>query len=202
MEKGKKHDEDKSKNSDNPKNHKKQKDTKKEIPKKKTDKEVIEELTDTLQHLQAEFENYKKRVDKEKVEFVKYAKADLVGKLLPLLDAFEIAMNSTSDKENFVQGIEMVYSQLISALEAEGLRPIDTLGKKFDPFYHEVMLKQKSDKEEGLILEELQKGYMFGDKILRHSKVKISERVKDKKEDNDNKKQDKEEKQENQKQKE
>lgn len=202
MEKGKKHDEDKSKNSDNPKNHKKQKDTKKEIPKKKTDKEDIEELTDTLQHLQAEFENYKKRVDKEKVEFVKYAKADLVGKLLPLLDAFEIAMNSTSDKENFVQGIEMVYSQLISALEAEGLRPIDTLGKKFDPFYHEVMLKQKSDKEEGLILEELQKGYMFGDKILRHSKVKISERVKDKKEDNDNKKQDKEEKQENQKQKE
>ncbi len=149
---------------------------------KQTEKEVIAELTDSLQRLQAEFENYKKRVDKEKQGFVKYAKADLVYKLLPLLDTFEIALRNTNDKEKFVKGMEIAYSQLFSTLQSEGLKPIEALGKKFDPYLHEVMLKQKSDKEEGIILEELQKGYMLNDKVLRHSKVKISEKVEEKKE--------------------
>ena len=171
------------------------KEIKKEKPKKKSDKEVIAELTETLQRLQAEFENYKKQVDKEKQEFVKYAKADLVNKLLPLLDTFEIALKSTKIKdfrdteypkdfrvntkvkEKFVKGIEMVFAQLFSTLEAEGLKPIDAIGKKFDPYLHEVMLKQKSDKEEGIILEELQKGYMLNDKVLRHTKIKVSEKI-------------------------
>jgi len=150
--------------------------------KKKSEKEIIADLTETLQRLQAEFENYKKRVDKEKGEFVKFSKADVVNKLLPVLDTFEIALKNTSDKEKFVKGIEMVYAQLFSTLESEGLKPIKAFGKKLDPYFHEVMLKQKSDKEEEIILEELQKGYMFNDRVLRHSKVKVSE-----KENKDNK---------------
>src|SRR3989338_9815748 len=140
------------------------------------DKEKIEELTDTLQRLQAEFENYKKRVDKEKSEFVKYAKAELIQRLLPTLDTFEIALKSTKDNERFVKGMEMVYAQFASTLKSEGLKPIGAVGKKFDPYLHEVMLKEKSDENEGIILEELQKGYMLNDKVLRHSKVKISEK--------------------------
>ena len=151
--------------------------TKKEKESKKpADKETILEMTETLQRLQAEFENYKKRTEKEKIEFVKYSKAEIISKILPILDTFEIALRNTNDKEKFVKGMEMLYAQLFSTLEAEGLRPIHSVGKHFDPYYHDVMLKQKSDKEDGIVLEELQKGYMLNDKILRHSKVKISEK--------------------------
>ena len=144
---------------------------------KKSDKEVIAELTDTLQRLQAEFENYKKRVDKEKQEFMKYAHADLILELLPLLDSFEMALRNTTDKEKFIKGIEMVFAQFYSILEKQGLRPINVLGQKFDPYKHEVLLRQKSDKEEDAVLEELQKGYMLNNLVLRHSKVKISEKT-------------------------
>ena len=163
--------------------HKKSKDEKKvELKKERklTEKEVIAELTETLQRTQAEFENFKKRSDKDKVEFVKYAKAELIQRLLPTIDTFEIALKSTKDNEKFVKGMEMVFAQLLSTLHAEGLKPIEALGKKFDPYMHEVMLKEKSNKDDETILEELQKGYMLNDKVLRHSKVKVSE--KDKKE--------------------
>ena len=155
---------------------KEQEKKKAEHKKKLTDKEKIEELTETLQRLQAEFENYRKRVDKEKAEFVKYAKAGLMQRLLPIIDTFEIALKSTKDNEKFAKGMEMVYAQLVSTLQSEGLKPIEAIGKKFDPYLHEVMLKEKSDKDDGFVLEELQKGYMLNDKVLRHSKVKISEK--------------------------
>ena len=147
---------------------------------KKSDKEVIAELTDTLQRLQAEFENYKKRVDKEKQEFMKYAHADLILELLPLLDSFEMALRNTTDKEKFIKGIEMVFAQFYSILEKQGLRQINALGQKFDPYKHEVLMRQKSDKEEDTVLEELQRGYTLNNMVLRHSKVKISEKVKEK----------------------
>ncbi|MDP6600415.1 MAG: nucleotide exchange factor GrpE [Candidatus Woesearchaeota archaeon] len=156
---------------------KKEEKKKPETKKKPTEKEVIAELTETLQRTQAEFENYKKRVDKEKAEFVKYAKAELIRRLLSTIDTFEIALKSTKDNEKFVKGMEMVYVQLISLLHSEGLKPIESLGKKFDPYLHEVMLKEKSDNDDGVVLEELQKGYMLSDKVLRHSKVKVSEKV-------------------------
>ena len=149
----------------------------------KKEKEVIVELTDILQRTQAEFENYKKRVDKEKQEFVKYSKAELIQKLLPIIDTFEIALKNNKDNEKFVKGMDMVYAQLISLLHSEGLKPIESLGKKLDPYLHEAMLKEKSEKDEGTVLEELQKGYMLNDKVLRHSKVKVSE--KDNKIDNE-----------------
>lgn len=134
----------------------------------------IEELTDTLKRLQAEFENYKKWNVKEKTEFAKYANADMIEKMLPVLDSFEIALKNTHEKEKFIEGMKMIYAQLHSMLESEGLKPIKAVGEKFDPYRHEVLMKEASDKPEETILEEFQKGYMLNDKVLRHSKVKIS----------------------------
>ncbi len=149
------------------------KECKQEVNKADDKDTKIEELTDTLQRLQAEFENYKKYVEKRNSDFVKYAKAELIGKLLPLLDSFEMALRNVSDKAEFIKGVELIYSQLYSLLEKEGLKKIDANGK-FDPHFHEVLLKEESDKEEDMIIEELQKGYMLNDKIIRHSKVKVS----------------------------
>ncbi len=134
----------------------------------------IEELTDTLKRLQAEFENYKKRNEKEKIEFVKYSNAGLIAGLLPVLDSYELALKNTSDKDKFIEGMKMIYAQLHSILEVEGLRPIKSTGEKFDAYKHEVLLKEESDKPEGTILEEFQKGYMLNEKVLRFSKVKVS----------------------------
>ena len=150
-------------------------DEKEELKKQIEDKnKQIDELTDTLKRLQAEFENYKKWNTKEKSEFIKYAHANLIAQMLPVLDSFEIALKNTSDKEKFVEGIKIIYAQLRSMLEAEGLKPIKAVGEKFDPYRHEVWMKQESDKPEDTILEEFQKGYMLNDRVIRHSKVKIS----------------------------
>ncbi|MBI1935387.1 nucleotide exchange factor GrpE [Candidatus Woesearchaeota archaeon] len=134
----------------------------------------IDELTDTLKRLQAEFENFKKRTEKEKSEFMKYSSAMIISQILPVLDSFEIALKNASDKEKFIDGMKMIYAQLHSVLEKEGLRPIHAAGGIFDPYKHEVLMKEESDKPEGTILEEFQKGYMLNDKVLRFSKVKIS----------------------------
>ena len=134
----------------------------------------IEELTDTLKRLAAEFENFKKRTEKEKTEFVKYAHADIIANILPVLDSFELAFKNTNDKDKFIDGMKIVYAQLYSTLEAEGLKPIKAAGEKFDPYKHEVLMKEESDKPEDTILEEFQKGYMLSDGVIRHSKVKIS----------------------------
>ena len=135
---------------------------------------IYEELTDTLKRLQAEFENYKKWNTKEKADFVKYAHADVIAQMLPVLDSFEIALKNTNDKDKFIEGMKIVYAQLHSMLEAEGLKPIKATGEKFNPYKHEVLMKEESDKPEETILEEFQKGYMLNDKVLRHSKVKVS----------------------------
>jgi molecular chaperone GrpE len=134
----------------------------------------IAELTETLKRVQAEFINYKNRTEKETRQLIEYANGDFIRKILPVLDSFELALKSTSEPEKFRKGIEMVYAQLLDVLRQEGLMPIDSQGKKFDPYLHEVLLKEKSDKEEDTVLEELQKGYKLKDKVLRHSKVKIS----------------------------
>ena len=134
----------------------------------------IEELTDSLKRLAAEFENYKKWNAREKAEFIKYAHADTVFQILPVLDSFEIALKNTNDKEKFIEGIKIIYAQIYSTLESMGLKPIKAAGEKFDPYKHEVLMKQESDKQDDMVLEEFQKGYMLNDKVLRHSKVKVS----------------------------
>ncbi len=133
----------------------------------------LAEYTEMLQRLQADFENFKKRTEKEKRESSQYASAYLIIKMLPALDSFEMALkNKNSDPIKFATGMELVYAQLYSVLKEEGLQKIEAIGEKFDPYRHEVLMQEASEKD-GIVLEEFQKGYMFRDKILRHSKVKV-----------------------------
>jgi molecular chaperone GrpE len=157
------------------KEHKKEDDSKKKLEEKN---KKIAELTDTLQHLQAEMENMKKRCEKDMGEARKFASTFIVEKLLPILDSFELALKNTEKKEDFIKGVELIYSQMFDMLEKEGLRKIDTANQKFDPYKHEVLMTEKADKEEedDLIIEELQKGYMFKDKVMRYAKVKIKKK--------------------------
>ena len=136
-------------------------------------KEKVKDLTSTLQRLQADFENYKKRVEKEKSDFKQYATAELIKKLLPVLDNFELAFKNKDDKE-FKKGIELIYAQFLSVLEEQGLKPIMSEGEIFNPYLHEAMMQETSAKPAGTIIEEFQKGYMIGNKVIRHSKVKVS----------------------------
>ncbi|MBN2112371.1 nucleotide exchange factor GrpE [Candidatus Woesearchaeota archaeon] len=139
-------------------------------------KDSTKELIETLQRVQADFENYKKRVEKEKKEFTKIACSGIISEILPILDTFELALKNTDDKEEFTKGVEMIYSQLFSTLEKIGLKPIESEGKKFDPYLHEALMQEESDKEEGTVIEEFQKGYLLNGKVIRHSKVKISKK--------------------------
>jgi molecular chaperone GrpE len=152
---------------------KKQEETQK---KEKPDGDRKKELLETLQRVQADFENYKKRVEKEKEEFTKFASAGIIRQLLPVVDNFEAALKNSSNNAEFAKGIEMIYAQLFSVLENAGLKKIDAEGKMFDPYLHEALMQQEVDGEEGIVIEEFQKGYLFNDTVLRHSKVKISKK--------------------------
>ena len=133
-------------------------------------KEKKEEKKDNyleqLQRLQAEFENFRKRTEKERSEIFKSANEDLIVKLLGILDNFELAIKHIDDK-----GINMIYSELYSILESEGLKAIKAEGE-FNPEFHEALIQEEG--EDGKIIEEFQKGYMLNDKVIRASKVKIS----------------------------
>ncbi len=144
-------------------------------------KKKAEEYKDSLQRLQADFENYKKRCEKENSSFRKYANAQLIKSLLPILDSFELALKNNSEHEKFVKGVEMIYAQLYSMLEDIGLKKIEAEGRQFDPYAHEVLLQEESEKD-GIVLEELQKGYELDDVVIRHSKVKVGKKREDKNE--------------------
>ncbi len=133
----------------------------------KQNKEKDSNYLEQLQRLQAEFDNFRKRTEKEKYELLKNANEDLIVKLLGVLDNFELALEHVEDK-----GIKMIYSELYSILEKEGLNIIKTEGE-FDPKIHEAII-QEEGKENEKIVEELQKGYILNDKVIRPSKVKIT----------------------------
>lgn len=153
-------------------------------PQDPKDLEIIE-LTDTLKRLQAEFENYKKRSDKEYASHIRNANAGLIKELLAVLDSFELALknNSCENAEiaKYRKGLELIYSQLFGILEDNGLRPIDTKNQKFDPFKHEVLMVKECSEKDDMILQEFQKGYFLNDTIIRHSKVLIAKHVDEKK---------------------
>ena len=142
----------------------------------------LADFKDALQRLQAEFENYKKRVDKEKLQVKQFAVAEFVKSLLPVLDSFELALKAigNSSDAKLVKGMEMIYAQFYSVLESQGLRPIRALGDRLDPYKHEVLMQEGTheNSKDGLIAEEFQRGYVFGDIVLRYSKVKVLHFVK------------------------
>lgn len=138
------------------------------------DKE-LHECKDQLLRLRAEFENYKKQLDRQYCENIKSANASLINDLLPVLDTFEIAINEIKKKDTTTaHGVELIYRDMMKILEQRGLKSFECIGKKLDPYFHEVMIQEHSDKEDGTVLEELQRGYMLNGKVIRHSKVKIS----------------------------
>ncbi|OYT42461.1 MAG: nucleotide exchange factor GrpE [Candidatus Altiarchaeales archaeon ex4484_43] len=147
----------------------------------KTKKELeaeLKEKEEDILRLRADFENYRKQLNREKEEFAKIANEKLITQLLDVVDNFERAISTINDKET-MKGIKMVYRQFYKILEENGLKKIEALGKKFDPYYHEVLMREESDKEDGTIIEEFQTGYMLKEKVIRHSKVKVAKNIKD-----------------------
>lgn len=140
-------------------------------------KAKAEEYYAHLQRLKAEFDNFRKRTQKEKEETAKYAAEQIIIDLLPVLDNLERAIDSTranKDFEALSQGMDMIVRQFRKVLEDEGLNLIETIGKEFDPNLHEALLKEASDQEPNTILEEYQKGYFLKDRVIRPAKVKVS----------------------------
>ena len=133
-------------------------------------------LVDRLARLQAEFENARKRTAREQQEFREYAVADAIKALLPSLDSFERALQtSRADKSEFRGGVELIYKQLQDALQKLGLRVIPAQGEPFDPHLHEAIeMVETSDAPDHQILEELQRGYKLKDRLLRPSMVKVA----------------------------
>lgn len=137
--------------------------------------EEIEELTNSLLRLQADFMNYKNRVEKDKESTIAYATEDMMNQLLPILDNFERAFDSVEEDEGFYQGVKMIYDQFVKVLNDNGLKEIQCIGEPFDPnFHHAVFTEEAPDAEEGIILEIFQKGYMLNDKVIRPSMVKVA----------------------------
>ncbi len=141
---------------------------------------TIEEHISQIKYLQADFENYKKAFERERESIVRCANDDLILKLLDVFENLERALEngkSSKEKEPLLEGIEMTFRQMKAMLEKEGLKKIEAVGEKLDPFKHEALMQEeKRDMGEGTIIEELQRGYMLRDRVIRCSKVKVSRR--------------------------
>ena len=139
---------------------------------------LADEYLSRLKYLQADFENYKKMEERERKNYEINATEILIKNLLPIIDSFEIAIDLAKKKFNkvsFIKGIELIYSDFLSELGKEGLKQIKSVGKKFDPYYNEVtMTVINNDLPEDTVVEEHEKGYMLGSKVIRTSKVKVS----------------------------
>lgn len=142
----------------------------------------LQELADEHQartlRVQADFDNFRRRTQKEKEELAQYATSKLVTELLPVLDNFERALATTpagADSEAFAKGVNMIFRQLDGVLKSEGLTAMDTVGQPFNPEYHQAIMQVESEEyEEGIVTEEVQKGYLLKDKVLRPAMVKVS----------------------------
>lgn len=134
----------------------------------------LEELRDLLLRTQANFENYRKQAEKRLVEMKQFAARDIIVQILPVLDNLELALKNVKEESEFVNGVKLIYAQLVGILEHAGIQKIETSQQQFDPYYHEALLKVVSELPENTILEEFQKGYILHDKVIRHAKVKIS----------------------------
>lgn len=148
--------------------------------KKKKDKkdEKIEELTDRLTRQRAEFDNFRKRTDREKSQMYEVGAKDVIDKILPVVDNFERGLGAVTEDEKedpFVKGMEQIYKQLMTTLEGIGVKPIEAVGSEFDPDFHNAVMHVEDEAVgENIIVEEFQKGYMYRDSVVRHSMVKVA----------------------------
>ena len=127
----------------------------------------------------ADFENYKKQVEKEKEMFIQFLKADAVMKLLPIMANWEAAMKNVPENQKeseWTKGIVAIKNQLDEFFRKEGLEKVKTVGEKFDPNLHEAMLEEETDGPEGVILEEFEPGYRIGDRVIKYPKVRVSKK--------------------------
>ena len=154
---------------------------KKEKTDKKQDvlKERIEELEDRVKRQMAEFENFRKRTEKEKTMMFETGAKSVIEKILPVVDNFERGLAAVPEDEKngaFVQGMEMIYKQLMTELENMQVKPIPAVGEEFNPDFHNAVMQVESEEfESGVIAQELQKGYTYRDSVVRHSMVAVVE---------------------------
>ena len=148
--------------------------------KNKKDKkdEKIEELNDRITRQMAEFDNFRKRSEKEKSQMYEIGAKDIIEKILPVIDNFErglAAVPEESKEDPFVEGMEKIYKQIMTTLEGVGVKPIEAVGQEFNPDFHNaVMHVEDEEAGENIITEEFQKGYMYHDSVVRHSMVKVA----------------------------
>ncbi|UTR17068.1 nucleotide exchange factor GrpE [Salipaludibacillus sp. LMS25] len=138
----------------------------------------LADATNRMLRIQADYDNFRRRTKQEKESAAKYRSQNLAEKLLPALDNFERGMMITPQQEetkSLLQGMEMVYRQLKDALAEEGIEPIETVGKPFDPHYHQAVMQVETDEyESNVVVEEMQKGYQLKDKVIRPAMVKVN----------------------------
>jgi molecular chaperone GrpE len=138
-------------------------------------KQERDDLYERLLRKQAEFENYKKRVEREKSEFVQFASAEMMKELLNALDSFELALRNAKADEQTLRGFELIYKQLLDTMGRFGLKPIEAKGKIFDPHYHQAVSTTPTDEvEENTVLEEMRKGYLLNGRLLRPAMVSVA----------------------------
>ena len=148
--------------------------------KEKKDKkdEKIEELTDRVRRQMAEFDNFRKRTEKEKTQMFETGAKSIVEKILPVVDNFERGLAAVTEEEKgtpFVEGMEKIYKQMMTVLEEAGVKPIEAVGQEFDPNLHNAVLHVEDEEfGENIIAEEFQKGYTYRDSVVRHSMVKVA----------------------------
>ena len=142
-------------------------------------KEKIDELNDRLIRQVAEFDNFRKRTDKEKAQMFEQGQGSILEKLLPVIDNFERGLQAVPEAEKdgaFADGMNKIYKQLMKQMEDLGVTPIEAVGKEFDPNLHNAVMQVDSEEyESGVVAQELQKGYMFHDTVLRHSMVGVTQ---------------------------
>lgn len=153
---------------------------KKLFGRKKKDKkdEKIEELTDKLTRQMAEFDNFRKRTEREKSQMYEVGAKDIIEKILPIVDSFERGLDAVKEEEKehpFMQGMDKVYKQMMTTLKEIGVTPIEAVGKEFDPAFHNAVMHVEDEEfGENIVAEEFQKGYMYRDSVVRHSMVKVA----------------------------
>ena len=139
----------------------------------------ITQLKDKFLRKAAEFENYKRRTENDQLNLIKYAAESLIIKLLPVIDDFErslLYIDNAKDTQSIKEGVKLVYDKLLKVLEDQGVKKIEAVGKPFDVHYHEAMLQRKADNvKPHTVIEEIEKGYMYKDRVIRHTKVVVSE---------------------------